>query len=185
MQSYEKTAAYLPISEGLRSFDGTSSTLASALHNFEQDCVGIDVRLMLQRKHFTHKEIVHIKKLARGLKTINTVDQKSMKKLDMKLTALKKLTAELSLGNGAMVQGQVKNIEDATYGDLLHADFDRAERLANTPETMRLLALSPFVIKREELLLYLKDLCLEAGINPPPTRQKRRYSPNFAMGGIL
>ena len=98
----------------------------------------------------------------------------------MKLTVLKKLTAALSFGNGAMVQGQVKNIKDATYGNLLHADFNRTERLVNTPGTMRLLTLSPFFIK-EKLLLYLKHLCLEAGINPSYT-PKRKMRLQFCDG---
>ena len=166
MQNYERITTFLPISEGLRSFDGISSTVPAALNNFEQDSVAIDVRLMLQRKYFSYKDAVQIRKLAQYLKRTNLVDKGAMNQFDMKLDELKNSEVELSLQDGTIVSGQVSNIEDATYGTLLHADRNRAERLVNTPGDIRLLALSPFVIKREDLLFHFRDLCLEANIEP-------------------
>lgn len=138
--------------------------MPAALNNFEQDSVAIDVHLMLQRKYFSYNDAVQIRKLAQYLKRTNLVDKEATHQFDKKLDELKNSEVELSLQDGTIVSGQVSNIEDATYSTLLHADRDRAERLVNTPGNMRLLALSPFVIKREDILFHFRDLCLGANI---------------------
>lgn len=164
MQSYERITSYLPISEGLRSFNGTNATLESALAHFESDCAAIDVRLMLQRKYFSDAEPIQLRKLRQALESIGILETHEPDHFDNQLDELRESTVELGLSNGITISGQFKNLLDATYGTLLHADIDRAMRLVSTPENMRLIAISPFVIKREKLLLSFKDLCEKSGI---------------------
>lgn len=62
---------------------------------------------MLQRKYFSYKDAVQIRKLTHYLKRTNLVDKEAMNQFDEKLNELKNSEVELSLQNGAIVQGRL------------------------------------------------------------------------------
>lgn len=164
MQTYEHISNQLPVSEGLRQFDGRSSTSNTALASIESDCVAIDVRLMLQRKYFSNKEKVQLKKLIRVARNVKSVGGEQIEVIVDRLKAVNSKPIELALADGTIISEQYANAEDATYGVLLHADMERSLRLQSYPEEMRLLSLSPYVLSREEVLFDFRDLLEKSGI---------------------
>lgn len=166
MQYYNRAVKQLVISEGLRRFDGSSSTAKFALTSFDSDCVAIDVRLMLQRKYFSNSDKVQFKKLLKAAQAAGIVDETDANVFRTRLIALNSKSVELSLSDGTTISGQYTNAEDATYGSLLHADLVRSLRLIRFPQEMRLLSLAPYILAREDLLFAFCDLCLGANIEP-------------------
>lgn len=166
MQYYDRTIKQLVVSEGLRRFDSSSSTVESALASFDSDCVAIDVRLMLQRKYFANSDKVQLKKLLEVARSIGVVNEADINAFRDRLISLNSRPIELSLSDGTTISEQYANAEDATYGALLHADLDRSLRLIRFPQEMRLLSLAPYILAREDLLLAFRDLCLDANLAP-------------------
>lgn len=163
---YDRTINQLSVSEGLRRFDGSSSTVEFALASFDSDCVAIDVRLMLQRKYFSRSDKVRLKKLIEAAQIASIVDEADANKLCSQLISLNSRPIEISLSGGTTISGQYANVEDATYGSLLHADLDRSLRLVRFPQEMRLLSLAPYILAREDLLHDFRDLCLGVELEP-------------------
>lgn len=176
MQYYDRTTKQLPVSEGLREFDGSSSTASSALASFESDCAAIDVRLMLQRKYYSNSDSVQLKKLLDAVRNTDLVDELRIDDLRNRLISLNSKPVELSLSDGTIASGQYANAEDATYGSLLHADLSRSLRLIQFPQEMRLLSLAPYILAREQLLFAFRDLCLDAGFTALEERRTRKES---------
>lgn len=165
MQSYDFMAKQLAVSEGLRQFDGTSSTAASALAAFESDCAAINVRLMLQRKYFATRDAIQLKKLLQAARDAGFFEESDASDFFNRLVSTHSEPIELSLSDGTTISDQYENAADATYGSLLHADLKHTLRLIRFPQEMRLLSLAPYVLAREELLYAFRDLCLNAGFS--------------------
>lgn len=166
MEPYHRAADVLPFSEGLLAFDGTSRTLDDALVSVESDTVALESRLMLQRKYFQNRETVHFRNVMEVLEFSGKVDAADIAALKDAIAELREIELELGTGNGELRRGAHQNIEDATYGFLLHGDMSRARRVASTSNADWVLALSNIVVKREKLLFLLERVIRNAGFLP-------------------
>lgn len=166
VDDYTRIAAQLPISDGLKAFDFDSSHVTSALVCLNEDRIAIEVRIMLQRKYFQNDERLHLKKVAKAAKEENVLTESEAESFLDELRRVHEVPIELALSDGQTISTQFSNIEDIAYGTLLHGDIERVRRSLAYPADMRLLSLVDYVLKREGLLLALRDLCLSAGISP-------------------
>ena len=166
MQDYERITTHISVSEGLRRFNFTSAATADALVSHESDSVAIDVRLMLQRKYFQRDEGLHWRKLLKAARSNKFISECALDDISQRMQGVHEQPIELALSDGSTISEQYKNAEDVTYGSLLHGQVDRVMRSLKYPTDMRLLSLAPYVLAREELLLELRDLCIEAGVKP-------------------
>lgn len=130
---------------------------------FDADMVAVEARLMLQRKYFQNNERLHFKKVLAALEKSNKASDLDVMRLQGAIGEMKSGEIEIATGNGEIRRGAHQNIEDSTYGFLLHADIDRARRIASISDESRIIALQNFVIKREEVLILLEKAVSDAG----------------------
>lgn len=164
MESYHCIACTLPFSEGFLAFDGTSKTIDRGLSSMESDEVALDTRLMLQRKYFQNSESIHFRKVVKALETFEETDTDDLAALRDYISEMRNTELEIGLGNGELRRETHQNIEDSTYGFLLHGDLDRARRVVSILKGSHILALRTPVLNREKLLLSLENAIRDTGL---------------------
>lgn len=121
---------------------------------------------MLQRKYFQDGEALQFKHLLAIAISIAAINPSAKMHFESRLDYLRNWPIELALSDGTLVNDQIKNVEDVTYGTLLHGDLERTLRNLKFPPEMRLLSLAPYILTREELLFELRDVLIAAGVVP-------------------
>lgn len=164
MESYHRAMKALPLSNGFLAFDGTSSTINRALGQIGTDEVALEVRTMLQRKYFQRGETLHVGRVIEALYSASQKVSDDITLIGKTIDELKDYKLESCSTNGEIRSGGHQNVDDLIYGVLLHADLDKAQRLASTPVDIRLLALKEYVVKREEILLLLETAIRKTGV---------------------
>ena len=165
MEPYHRAVDVLPFSEGLLAFDGTSPTVERALASLVTDDVALETRLMLQRKYFQNREMLHFRKVVSALKSSGKVNATNLAALNDGIAAMEEVELEIGAGNGELKRGAYQNTEDSMYGFLLHADMEKARRMALISDSGRILALRDYVLKREKLLLLIEKTIQGAGVS--------------------
>ena len=125
------------------------------------------MRLMLQRKYFARGKDLFLKKLLKSAEQDFEMAKDKAASLLADLDELNGRPMEFVFGDGVIVEGAYANVEDMVHGALLHADRKRVENLVNVSECMRILALAPYVVGREQILLQFSELLLDEGGQAP------------------
>ena len=163
---YKRLAGTLPLDEKLARFDSRSFSEIGDLELGDEAFAAVSMRLMLQRKYFARGKDLFLRKLLKSAERDFEAVKDGVAALLSCLDELNARPIEFAFGDGAVVKGAHANIEDATYGALLHTDKKRIENLVCVPECMRILALAPYIAGREQIMLRFSELLLDAGIRP-------------------
>lgn len=166
VQEYDAITACVPLPTKIEcsSISDPLGLRGSKIEDIEMVWTAICVRMMLQRKYFSNSERVQLKKLFDIAETDPRFSAKAIGDLRKRLKQPLARDIELLLQDGNDVQGHFSNIEDIVYGNLLHADYDRAMRLQAIPNYVRMHALAPFVFSREQIIFKFRDLCISADV---------------------
>lgn len=163
---YTRLVGVLPLDEKLARFDSQSFSGIGDLELGDEAFAAVSMRLMLQRKYFVRGKDLFLKKLLKSAKRDFEAAKDDIASLLIDLDRLNAQPIEFAFGDNVVVEGAHANVEDAMYGALLHADRERIENLVCVPESMRILALAPYIAGREQILLRFSELLLEVGIKP-------------------
>ncbi|MDO4210737.1 MAG: hypothetical protein Q4D23_03335 [Bacteroidales bacterium] len=174
MQDYERITRIVHVSEELQRFDYANGYSRDVLACYESDSAAIDVRVMLQRKYFRNGERLQLKRLIEIAVRTGVIDGLVAERLLSRMCDIHGKPIEVLLSNGELVSDQFTNAEDEAYGTLLHGDLDKARRLLERPEEMRLLSLAPYILERENLLFEFRDALIAAGVEPLQAESKLR-----------
>lgn len=161
---YKRLVGVLPLDEKLARFDSQSFSAIGDLELGDEAFAAFSMRLMLQRKYFVRGKDLFLKKLLNSAKRDFEAVKDEIASLLIDLDKLNAQPIEFAFGDNVVVEGAHANVEDATYGALLHADRERIENLVCVPESMRILALAPYIVGREQILLRFSELLFEVGI---------------------
>lgn len=163
---YKRLVGTLPLDEKLARFDSRSFSGIGDLELGDEALAAVSMRLMLQRKYFVRGKDLFLKKLLKSAERDFEVVKDGVASLLSCLDELNAKPIEFAFGDGTVVKGAHANVEDTTYGALLHADKKRIENLVCVSERMRILALAPYIAGREQILLRFSELLLDAGVKP-------------------
>ena len=166
IDAYKRLVGVLPLNEKLARFDSRSFSEISDLELGDEAFAAVSMRLMLQCKYFVRGKDLFLKKLLKSAKRDFEAVKDGIASLLIDLDKLNAQPIEFAFGDNVVVGGAHANVEDVTYGALLHADRKRIENLVCVPESMRTLALAPYIAGREQIMLRFSELLLEAGIKP-------------------
>lgn len=122
------------------------------------DSAYIDIRLMLQRKYFSHSGNVYLPDLLRVGRKIQEFDTKEIDALLDELDNLNNRPMELISPNGVVMESNYKIAETIIYGHYLHADTDKLNSLLHLPAATITILIAPFVLWREDILYKAREL---------------------------
>lgn len=154
VQEYDAITACVPLTatNECKSISDPLGLCGAKIEEIEMAWTAICVRMMLQRKYFSNGERVQLKKLFDIAESDLRFNAKAVGDLRKRPKQPLGRDVEFTLQDGNDIQGHFSYIEDIVYGNLLHADYDRAMRLQVIPNHARLNALAPFVISREQII---------------------------------
>lgn len=166
VQEYDAITACVPLTatNECKSISDPLGLCGAKIEEIEMAWTAICVRMMLQRKYFSNGERVQLKKLFDIAESDLRFNAKAVGDLRKRLKQPLGRDVEFTLQDGNDIQGHFSYIEDIVYGNLLHADYDRAMRLQVIPNHARLNALAAFVISREQIIFRFRDLCISAEV---------------------
>ncbi len=153
VECYERISRGLPISWGADRYK----------MKLDEEYAAINVRALLLRKYITKSDGVF-------LETIIDKAAEELPKCVPELNAIRKDYQDAYSRQVAqtLADGSELNLreifDDIVYGTFLHADLNRVERLMKSKEYMALYCMRGFIHSVEVLLVRLKELLLENGV---------------------
>ena len=163
--TYFRLAKDLPVNSGLASIGDAFPDAVLACPYTEEDYVGIVTRLVLQRKYFAPDDRVHLRNLLAYARDELLQCADEIGRICSYLDEVNQ-RFRLSFPDGSERNGLWRSVEPILYGDLLHADRDKADLLLQLTESEWMLFTCPFVLGREKALEQFRELLLREGIRP-------------------
>ncbi|HBK59800.1 MAG TPA: hypothetical protein DDZ84_03270, partial [Firmicutes bacterium] len=181
MKTYRRFSEHLPVNGHVVDLANGAKKASDVVgETNESDYFGVMIRLMLQRKYFQrggdHKKpnplfIRNLVKTAQG----SYPDQSdTWQHVLERLDDLKKCEVQVSLPDGTVQAGFFDNVQDVTYGALLHADPDKLERVAQIPESMQTIYVGEYVMARERILVDFSDALQASGVKTLDSHKTER-----------
>lgn len=180
---YKRLVGVLPLDDCLARFNPQSFSEIGNLELGDEAFAAVSMRLMLQRKYFARGKDLFLKKLLKSAEQDFEMAKDKAASLLADLDELNGRPMEFVFGDGVIVEGAYANVEDMVYGALLHADRKRVENLVNVSECMRILALAPYVVGREQILLQFSELLLDEGAKPLAKSEGASATVSFGAKG--
>lgn len=166
MKTYDKFAASLPINKELRVLENRLPQEAIVNGISDDDFIGINVRLMLQRKYTQQSERLHIPKILAAAKRVSPSNSDRYDKLLADYKHIGTQPFEITMPDGEIDSSLFHAVHDLTYGVLLHADEDKIARLSQVPKSMRMAFTCKYVIEVDELLSAIQAELVNDGQQP-------------------
>lgn len=158
MDAYDYIVQELPLCNELWELSKGNMNSIDPSEVTKTDSAYIDIRLMLQRKYFSHGGNVYLPDLLRVSRKNQEFDAKEIDDLLEEIDALNNRPLELVSPNGYVIQSNYKIAETIIYGHYLHADTDKLNALLHLPARTTTMLIAPYVLRRESILRRARDL---------------------------
>ncbi|WP_165062057.1 hypothetical protein [Adlercreutzia sp. ZJ154] len=158
MDAYDYIVKELPLCEELWDYSKGNINSLNLSEVTKADSAYIDIRLMLQRKYFSHGGNVYLPDLLRVSRENQGFDTKEIDDLLDELDTLNNRPMELVSPNGCVIESNYKIAETMIYGHCLHADADKLNALLHLPAQTLTMLIAPFVLGRENILRRARNL---------------------------